>query len=73
MARDSPTTRGRCQVEPASGTRAMPEKARRQRAASLASRRSQARASDTPAPAATPLTTATVGLGIPASSRQMGA
>ena len=73
MALDRPISRGRCQVEPASGTRAIPEKASRHRAALLASRRSQARASDTPAPAATPLTTATVGLGIPASSLQMGA
>ena len=46
---DRPTSRGRCQVEPASGIRAMPEKASRQRAALLASRRSQAGASDTPA------------------------
>jgi hypothetical protein len=73
MAVERPTSRGKFQVAPASGTSPTPLKASLKLAAELATRRSQARASDTPAPAAMPLTRATVGLGMSARSWTIGA
>ena len=55
-------------MEPASGISPIFTKAMVKDAASLATRKSHARASDTPAPAATPLIAAITGLGVSASS-----
>ena len=62
IARALPTKRGSSQVEPQSGTRPMRRKASRKYELSAATTRSQARASETPTPAATPFTAATRGL-----------
>ena len=67
-ARAIPIARGNRYVEPASGIRPIRMNAMLNEASSLARRISQARASETPAPATTPLTAATTGLGQPVRS-----
>jgi hypothetical protein len=68
----APTIRGRNQVAPLSGTSAMRLKARTKRADSAAMRRSQARASEAPAPAATPLIAAMIGRSSSTIARMIG-
>ena len=62
IARPSPTRRGRSQVAPLSGIRPIRPKASTKVAVAAAIRRSQAKASEAPAPAATPLIEAMTGL-----------
>ena len=64
IARAMPTRCGRNQVPPVSGIRPILENAVVNLASSAAMRMSHAKASDSPAPAAAPGTTASVGLGI---------
>ncbi len=72
MARDTPMLWVRNQVLPESGISATLMKALMNEACSEPSRRSHAMASPIPAPAATPLTAATVGTGTSTSARITG-
>jgi hypothetical protein len=68
-----PTSRGRVHEMPVSQDSAMPAKAKLKPAVSATIRKSQAKAIDAPAPAATPLTEAITGFGISASASAIGA
>ncbi len=72
MALACPTSRWSVNDEPVSQDSATPAKARLNPAVSATMRRSHAKASEAPAPAATPLTAATTGLAMPASVETIG-
>ena len=72
LARATPTMRGSVQDEPESADRPTPANAVLKPASSAITRKSQANAKAIPAPAATPLTAATTGLGIVARAVAIG-
>ena len=72
VARACPISRGSVQDAPVSSASPTLANASRNFALSAAIRKSQAKLSDAPAPAAMPLTAAITGLGIVARARQIG-
>ena len=71
-ARAAPTRRGRSHVAPLSGISPIRPNASTNRASAAAIRRSQANASEAPAPAATPLTAAMTGWPMDRRARMIG-